>query len=636
MENPYLKMTKINPAPAKINLVRNILLACFIAGLAACGGQTKPTPDNPIDATKAQDSINKLILTAQNSFEPIRSSKFLQAAELSAQITDLTIANSLIQQVDSSELNNDQLSLYGSIYSNVYITLKQPNLALDWLEANTLITLNNPQLLQLQAQAYNDVLLPIEAAKILTSLLALTTDEENILKYSEQLWDILIQTASTRLNKAISTEAENSDFSGWLSIALIAKDTSITLAQTQQKILFWQSAWSEHAANIMRPSSLMQLISLTAPEKIAILIPLSGRLRSAGDSIRDGIIAAHLADEENQNTELQFFDTNRNKDIAQLYRQAIDSGASSVIGPLTKSNLEQLEKNASIDIQTLALNFTDNILNNSNLSKLGLSANDDALLASKQALNADLDRALVIQSDKDWSIRAAKSFIDNWKQNEASVAIRTTFTDNATMSNTIKNALNLQHSEERTKYLQDVLGEFVESDPYRRKDIDMVFIATNSQEARSLKPILAFHFAGDLPVYATSQINNGENAQSKDMDLSGIYFGETPWAIAGDDRFNSEITNHISRGGSYSKNLYALGMDAYYISQRMSLLNANNNYKLQGFTGALSRLSNGNIEREPSWASFSNGLISAEETTYMTLRKEANNVMATTTSLEQE
>jgi outer membrane PBP1 activator LpoA protein len=121
------------------------------------------------------------------------------------------------------------------------------------------------------------------------------------------------------------------------------------------------------------------------------------------------------------------------------------------------------------------------------------------------------------------------------------------------------------------------------------------------------------------------------------MYLSGIYFGETPWAIDGENtRFSSEINKHISSGGSYSKNLYALGIDAYYISQRMSLLSANNNYQLQGFTGALNRLSNGNIEREPSWASFTSGLITAEKTTYMTLRKEANNVMATKTTTKQE
>jgi outer membrane PBP1 activator LpoA protein len=625
-------------APTKSTLARTIILACLTAGLTACGGgQTKPIVDKPIDSTQAQSAFDELILTAQHSIEPTRSSKFLQAAELSAQIAEWEITADLIRQVDSSKLNSDQLALYGNIYSSLHIALKQPNSALDWLEENNAITLNNPQLLQLQTQAYKDVLLPIEAAKTLTSLLALTTDEENILRYSDQVWNILIQTASARLNQTLAKEEQKSDFSGWLSLALIAKDASITLTQTQQKILAWQNDWPKHDANVMPPSGLMQLMALTLPEKIAVLIPLSGRLRSAGDSVRDGIIAAHLADKENKNTELQFFDTNQNQDIAQLYQQAIASGASSVIGPLTKSNLEQLEKTVSIDIQTLALNFTDNTLNNSNLSKLGLSANDDALLASNQALNAELDRALIIQSDKDWSVRAANAFVGNWQQHEASIAIRTTFTDNATMSNTIKNALNLQHSEERTKYLQNVLGEFVESDPYRRKDIDMVFIATNSQEARSLKPILAFHFAGDLPVYATSQINNGSNTQSKDMDLSGIYFGETPWAIAGDStRLSSEINKHIGTGGSYSKNLYALGIDAYYVSQRMSLLSANNNYKLQGFTGALNRLNNGNIERQPSWASFTNGLISAEQTIYTTLRKEADNVLATKEISEQE
>lgn len=625
-------------ASTKLTLARNIILACLIAGLTACGGgTTKPEIDKAIDPTAAQSNIDKLILTAQNSLEPIRSSILLEAAALSTQIEDWATALKLIGQIDSSLLDQQQLTIYGIIYSSTYIALNQPNPALDWLEANNNIATNNPELLRLQSQAYNDVLQPIAAAKTLSQLLTISTNEEDAFQYSDQIWDTLIKIPNSRLEAAFATEAENSNFGGWLSLTLLAKDSTITLAQTKRKVMFWQSAWPKHSANTTPPSGLLQLISITAPEKVAVLIPLSGRLRSAGDSIRDGIISAHLGHKENLNTELQFFDTNKNNDISQLYQQAIAEGATAVIGPLTKTNLEQLEQYANIDVQTLALNFTDNTLNNSNLSKLGLSANDDALLASKQALSAGLDRALVIQSSKNWSVRAANSFVDNWEQHEASVAIRTTFTDNATMSNTIKNALNLQHSEKRTKYLQDVLGELVESDPYRRKDIDIVFIATNSQEARSLKPILAFHFAGDLPVYATSQINNGSNTQSKDMDLSGIYFGETPWAIGGENiRFSSEINKHIASGGSYSKNLYALGIDAYYVSQRMSLLSANNNYNLQGFTGALNRLNNGNIEREPSWASFTSGLITAEKTTYMTLRKEANNVMATKKTTEQE
>jgi outer membrane PBP1 activator LpoA protein len=625
-------------ATTKLALARNIILTCLIAGLAACGGgTTKPRIDKAIDPIAAQSSIDKLILTAQNTLEPIRSSILLEAAELSAQIEDWTTSVRLINQIDSSLLDQKQLATYGVIYTSAYIALNQPSPALDWLEANSNAVASSPKLLQLQSQAYNNALQPIAVAKTLSQLLTISTNEEELFQYNDQIWDVLIETPNSRLANAFAEETENSDFAGWLALTLLAKDSTITLAQTQQKVMFWQSAWPKHPATTMPPSGLLQLLSITALEKVAVLIPLSGRLRSAGDSIRDGIITAHLAHKENKNTELQFFDTNKNNDISQLYQQAITEGATAVIGPLTKTNLEQLEQYANINVPTLALNVTENTLINNNLSKLGLSANDDALLASKQARSAGLNRALVIQSSKNWSVRAANSFVDNWEQHEASVAIRTTFTDNATMSNTIKNALNLQHSKERTKYLQDVLGEVVESDPYRRKDIDMVFIATNSQEARSLKPILAFHFAGDLPVYATSQINNGSNSQSEDMDLNGIYFGETPWAIAGDNtKFSYQINNHISRGGSYSKNLYALGIDAYYVSQRMSLLSANSSYQLQGFTGGLNRLSTGNINREPSWASFTNGLISAEQTTYMTLRKEADNVMATKEITEQE
>jgi outer membrane PBP1 activator LpoA protein len=624
-------MIKKQLASTKLALARNIILAGLITALTACGsGTTKPRIDKTIDPVAAQSSIDQLILTAQNNLEPIRSSILLEASELGAQSEDWVTTEKIINQIDSSMLDQQQVATYGIIYTSTYIALNRPNPALDWLEANSDAVTSNAKLLQLKAQAYSMVLKPIAAAKTLSQLLKTSSNEEDIFEYGNQIWDILIATPNSSIKNSFAKEAGNSDFAGWLALTLLAKDSTITLPQTQQKIVFWQGAWPAHPAATMPPKGLLQLMSITAIEKVAVLIPLSGRLSSAGHSIRDGIITAHLAHKDNKNTELQFFDTNKNDNISQLYQLAITDGATAVIGPLTKKNLLQLEQEVTISVQTLALNVTENTLNNSNLSKLGLSANDDSLLASKQALSAGLNSALVIQSNKNWSARAANSFIDNWKQHEAKVAVRTTFTDNITMSNIIKDALNLQYSQKRTKYLQDVLGQVVASDPYRRKDIDMVFIATNSQEARSLKPILAFHFAGDLPVYATSQINNGSSSQSKDMDLNDIYFGETPWAIAADNtKFSRAVNNHIKRGGSYSKNLYALGIDAYHVSQRMALLTINGNYRLQGFTGELNRLSTGNIKREPSWATFTNGLISAEQTTYTTLRKEADDVMAT-------
>jgi hypothetical protein len=623
-------------ASTELVLARNILLACLIASLAACsGGLTKPSTDKTSNPTTAQSSIDQLILTAQNALEPARSNILLKASKLSAKTEDWLSTEKLIKQIDSSLLDQQQIASYGVLYTTTYMALNRPKLALNWLEANSNIVTSNIRLLQLKSQAYNTALQPIAAAKNLSELLTISTNEKDIFKYNNQIWNILTATSSAVLEDSLANETEKSDFSDWLVLTLLAKDSTISLPKTQQKIIFWQNTVPAHPANTMPPSGLLQLMSITATEKIAVLIPLSGKLRSAGQSIRDGIISAHLAHNKNKNTALQFYDTNKNESISQLYRLAITEGASAVIGPLTKSNLEQLEQNTSIDIQTLALNVTENTFNNNNLSKLGLSANDDTLLASKQALRAGFNRALIIQSNKSWSIRAADSFIDNWNQHEANFAVRATFTDNATMSNTIKDALNLQYSQERTTYLQNVLGQTVESDPYRRKDIDLVFIATDSQEARSLKPILAFHFAGDLPVYATNKINNGSNSRNKDMDLNGIYFAETPWAIASEKtQFHRKINNHIRLGGSYSKNLHALGIDAYFISQRMPLLNTNEDYKLNGFTGELNRLSTGKINRKPSWASFNNGLISMEQPTDFIPRKEANNVMATKANSE--
>ena len=72
--------------------------------------------------------------------------------------------------------------------------------------------------------------------------------------------------------------------------------------------------------------------------------------------------------------------------------------------------------------------------------------------------------------------------------------------------------------------MRQILRQETEFEPSRRDDADWVFLVALPQQARQIKPTLAFNFAGDLPVYATSHLYSGEVQPNKDRDLNGIIF----------------------------------------------------------------------------------------------------------------
>ncbi|WP_204324437.1 penicillin-binding protein activator, partial [Stenotrophomonas maltophilia] len=64
----------------------------------------------------------------------------------------------------------------------------------------------------------------------------------------------------------------------------------------------------------------------------------------------------------------------------------------------------------------------------------------------------------------------------------------------------------IEQSQIRAREMQDLLGIQLKSSPRSRSDVDMIFLIANPAQARQIKPTFAFHYAGKIPVYATSQV----------------------------------------------------------------------------------------------------------------------------------
>src|SRR4051812_10012688 len=79
------------------------------------------------------------------------------------------------------------------------------------------------------------------------------------------------------------------------------------------------------------------ITTVTEPQHVALLLPLSGNLASAGQAVKEGFLAAYYASQPRPELAIEFYDTASQADINSLYQQAQQKGADFVIGPLTKT-----------------------------------------------------------------------------------------------------------------------------------------------------------------------------------------------------------------------------------------------------------------------------------------------------------
>ena len=132
-------------------------------------------------------------------------------------------------------------------------------------------------------------------------------------------------------------------------------------------------------------------------------------------------------------------------------------------------------------------------------------------------------------------------------------------------------------------------------------------LSKSGVEARSLKPLLDYHYASDLPVYATSNIYRGI-ADARDRDLNEIHLVETPWLLGANPETRAELA-----GGRIDKNPYtrlnALGADAFLLQTRFPQLQAGEDMLMRGNTGLLSLNPQLHIIRELLPATFDGGIL---------------------------
>ena len=430
---------------------------------------------------------------------------------------------------------------------------------------------------------------------------------------NEVIWQRLLQVPTESLAR-LQNSASPAEFRGWIQLAALTKANQDDMDRQVSELNRWIDLNPDHPAAITLPGSLalLQQFASERPRKITVVLPLKGRLAATGKAIRDGFLAAHFnsAAKQTESPEISVVDSTTINNFPDFVWDQAALGTELIVGPLNKRSVQQLQNTDELPIPTMALNYIDgNIESPLNLFQFGLSAEDEAVQVANQAWQDGHRKTAIIAPNSSWGKRVVKAFELHWRDLGGEVAEIQYFTGNNDYSNKIRQLLNVDESEARAKKLKNVLGRTFEYNARRRQDIDWIFMLGNANQARQLKPTLAFHYAGNLPVYSTSHVFTGIIQEKKDRDINGVKFCDVPWLHSKPEHpLKRDIHKNWKNASSGYDRLYALGVDAYQLYPRLQQLSLFPQSRLYGVTGTLEVDEFRKVHRNLVWVEIVSGV----------------------------
>ena len=588
--------------------------------LTACTVQP-PRPDSGTISTSDQE-LKQLYKQARNATPPESETYRLQAAKLLISLDRLSEANNVFKSIVTFGLPNDVMIDYTLTGARLAVRLFENEEALALLNQNANLLANQPVSIQIEAaELRGNALLALDqnigSAKEYIFIAPFLT-EENSEQNKELIWSTLMKAQIEELQPHVQL-GSFSDFQGWLEIVLLSKESLDNLDAQLQSLQDWTRRWPFHPAakSLPRELAILATVITERPEKIVLMLPLTGKNSTAGKAIRDGFFSAfYAAKSTHSNTPtIHVIDTSKNTDFLVLYENAILESADLIIGPLQKKNVELLSEQGSLIVPTLALNYSlpqedGQEVTTQNLYQFGLSAEDEARQVARRARQLGNKNTLILAPESAWGKRIEQAFSDEWTQLEGTLLEAQYFNDKTNYAQASSKLLNINESEQRKQRIRETVGGKVEFTPRPREDMDFIFIIATPKQARQIKPTLAFYYAGNTPVYSTSHIYSGKEDPLLDRDLDGITFSETPWMLNSSEKSLKHTVKRTwpSTADRFGR-LYALGVDAYRLFPRLKQLILIPSSKINGETGSLTMNNYGRIIRELQWAKIRRGKI---------------------------
>ncbi len=363
----------------------------------------------------------------------------------------------------------------------------------------------------------------------------------------------------------------------------------------------WLQQWPNHPASLY----FLDMNQISSNQKVAILLPFSGRFNQVATAVQKGLLSAAMSD-QNKGNELMFFDTgSAGENLSTAFYSAQEYQADMIIGPLDKDSIDSIEKMPEPTIPVVLLNQSE-----SNYLQFTLSPEGEAETVAEKMILDGVNNVLIMAPNDSWGERMTKAFAQRFVDLGGQIQNNSYFQPQQNdYSAQLRQVLGLVESQLRAKNLQQFLKLNLNSEEVVRSDVDAIFLAAKPSFARLMIPQLKFHRAADIPVYSSSHVFDGLNNEQHNKDLDGVRFAISPIELQTSELYES-LSFDIKKIKADRK-LFALGYDAYQLIARLSWMSRVNTGLVEGLTGKVSLDIDGHFRRELLWAQYRNGSISS-------------------------
>ena len=378
---------------------------------------------------------------------------------------------------------------------------------------------------------------------------------------NDAIWHLLNMVPLETLK--IQAASATGDLKAWENLNIIVRDETVSPSARAGLLKHWELQNPNNPGTTISSESLslLQAVIAQQKEKIAILLPLTGDYLTIADAIRDGIMQYYY--QINYMADIRFYDTLSAETFSNVYDQAVNDGATLIIGPLLKNQLEELYKRETLPVTTIALNKLDLTNKPTQLYEFSLAPEDEISSLIEYATQKRQHYALLLAQDNDFSSKSLSIFSQLWleKGNKITASHRLSYSSELTQD--LQQVLNIDKSMDRIAQIKTLLDTDkndidIEANPNSRTDIDSIFIFAKADNSIDISQWLDLYFPDSVSKYATSSIYRGFPEKNAINNLNNIIFSD----------MNICIKEDFSLPSDYKRSplirMFAFGMDALH------------------------------------------------------------------------
>ncbi|MEP8872177.1 penicillin-binding protein activator [Enterobacter hormaechei] len=321
----------------------------------------------------------------------------------------------------------------------------------------------------------------------------------------------------------------------------------------------------------------------------------------------------------NPGAELKIYDTSA-QPLDQVLAQVQKDGASIVVGPLLKNNVEALMK-SNTTLNVLALNQPEQVQNRANICYFALSPEDEARDAARHIHEQGKQAPLLLIPRSTLGDRVVNAFAQEWQTLGGGVVLQQKFGSASELRAGVNGgagiALNGSPVSASLPQQQSVTigGLTIPAPPTDAQisgggKVDSAYIVATPEEIAFIKPMIAMRNGSQsgATLYASSRSAQGTAGPDFRLEMEGLQYSEIPMLAGSNPQLMQQALGAVRNDYSLAR-LYAMGVDAWALANHFTQMRQVPGFELNGNTGDLTADQDCVINRKLSWLKYQQGQI---------------------------